>query len=48
MTSNTMEAIGDYSTMNSKNTTIRKTLYSGKKGLKYSKIYKTDHHWRNT
>ena len=33
MTSNTMEAIGDCSIMNSKNTSIKKKLYSGKKGF---------------
>ncbi len=27
-----------------KNTSTKKTWYSGRKGLKYSKIYKTDQH----
>jgi hypothetical protein len=31
-----------------KNTSTKKTQYSGRKGLKYSKIYKTDQHYRNT
>jgi hypothetical protein len=39
MTSNTMGAIGNYSIMNLKDTTTTKKQYSGRKGLKYFKIY---------
>ncbi len=32
---------------NSQNITTKKTQYSGKKGLKYSRIYKTETHFKN-
>jgi hypothetical protein len=44
MTSNTMRVIGKCSIMKLKNTSTKKTQYSGRKGLKYFKIYKTDQH----
>ncbi len=47
MTSNMMGVIGKCSIMTLKNTSTMKIQYSGRKGLKYFKIYMTDQHERN-